>query len=81
MVAVGTYEAKSTLTKLIERVAAGETIIITRHGKPVAKLAPVLDIRPKPDPAMLAAAFDRLQAEQPAPTGTPLWTLKDEGRR
>jgi prevent-host-death family protein len=33
-------EAKTHLSALIERVNAGEEIIITKHGKPVAKLSP-----------------------------------------
>jgi prevent-host-death family protein len=37
---IGAYEAKTHLPKLLERVANGETITITRHGVPVAVLAP-----------------------------------------
>ena len=38
---VGSYEAKTHLPQLLERVARGETITITRHGVPVARLVPV----------------------------------------
>jgi prevent-host-death family protein len=38
---VGTFEAKTHLTRLLERVAAGEQITITRHGTPIARLVPV----------------------------------------
>jgi prevent-host-death family protein len=38
---VGVYDAKTHLPRLLEEVEAGETITITRHGKPVAKLVPV----------------------------------------
>jgi antitoxin (DNA-binding transcriptional repressor) of toxin-antitoxin stability system len=31
-------EAKAQFSSLLDRVAAGESIIITRHGKPVARL-------------------------------------------
>lgn len=37
---VGAYEAKTHLPKLLERVAKGERITITRHGVPLAVLAP-----------------------------------------
>ncbi len=40
MTEVGAYEAKTNLPKLLERVAAGEQITITRHGVPVARLVP-----------------------------------------
>jgi prevent-host-death family protein len=38
---VNVHEAKTHLSKLLKRVAAGEEIIISRAGKPVAKLTPV----------------------------------------
>ncbi len=37
---VGAYEAKTHLPKLLEDVARGETITITKHGVPVAILVP-----------------------------------------
>ena len=41
MEAVGAFEAKTHLSALLDRVAKGETITITRHGLPAAILAPV----------------------------------------
>ena len=38
---VGVYEAKTHLARLLEEVEAGESITITRHGKPVARLVPL----------------------------------------
>ncbi len=38
---VGAYEAKTKLSELLDRVARGETITITKHGVPVATLGPV----------------------------------------
>jgi prevent-host-death family protein len=37
---VGAYEAKTRLPSLLREVEAGETIIITRHGKPIARIVP-----------------------------------------
>jgi prevent-host-death family protein len=37
---VGVHEAKTNLSKLLERVAAGEEITITRRGEEVARLVP-----------------------------------------
>jgi prevent-host-death family protein len=37
----GAFDAKTHFSQLLERVAGGETITITRHGMPVAKLVPV----------------------------------------
>jgi prevent-host-death family protein len=40
MTTVGSYEAKTHLPELLERVAKGERVVITRRGKPVAMLVP-----------------------------------------
>ena len=37
---VGAFEAKNRLGALLDRVEQGEKIVITRRGKPVAKLVP-----------------------------------------
>lgn len=41
MTTVGAYEAKTNLSSLLERVAQGEKITITRHGAAVAMLVPI----------------------------------------
>ena len=41
---VGMHAAKTTLSKLIERAEAGEEILITRNGEPVARLVPVAPV-------------------------------------
>jgi prevent-host-death family protein len=38
---VNIHQAKTQLSKLIERVSAGEEIVIAKGGKPVARLAPL----------------------------------------
>ncbi|HEY3283186.1 MAG TPA: type II toxin-antitoxin system prevent-host-death family antitoxin [Armatimonadota bacterium] len=40
MTEIGVLEARSQFSSLLERVLRGETIRITRHGRPVAILAP-----------------------------------------
>ena len=37
---IGAFEAKNTLGALLDRVESGEEIVITRHGKAVARLVP-----------------------------------------
>ena len=41
MTEVSVYEAKTHLSRLLRRVAAGEEVVIARAGKPVARLVPV----------------------------------------
>ena len=38
-------EAKATLSALLERVEAGEEIVIARRGKPIARLLPIEPVR------------------------------------
>jgi len=41
MSTVGSFEAKTKLAELLDKVEAGETVTITRRGRPVAQLVPV----------------------------------------
>ncbi len=43
MATVGSFEAKTHLPALLERVAQGERITITKRGKPVAMLVPATE--------------------------------------
>jgi prevent-host-death family protein len=50
---VNIHEAKTHLSKLLERVALGEEVIIAKAGKPVAKLVPM---NQKPKKRVLGSA-------------------------
>ncbi len=56
MKSVGSYEAKTHLPQLLSQVEKGETITITKRGKPVAILCPVQQ-DPKPDAKTVVAAM------------------------
>lgn len=43
---VNMHEAKTQLSRLVARVEGGEQIVITRAGKPAAKLVPVSHVKP-----------------------------------
>jgi len=79
---IGAYDAKTHLPRLLKRVAKGERITITRHGVPVAVLAPPPSAE-KPD---VQAALDRMEALRRKRKGRGL-TLQEirefinEGRR
>jgi len=55
---VGAFEAKNTLGALLDRVEQGEEIVITRHGKPVARLTPCV---PTFDRLAAKATLDRIR--------------------
>jgi prevent-host-death family protein len=85
MITVGAFEAKNTLGSLLDRVEAGEEILITRHGKPSARLAPVFKVSDE-DRARAHAALERMTEHAKemklGPFDWQEWkAYRDEGRR
>lgn len=78
MISVGAFEAKTHLSMLLDRVAAGEEVTITKHGKPVARLVGALQA----EGSRVSDAFEKLHALRKTTTlGGLCWkTLRDEGR-
>ena len=64
MDAISLADAKAHLSELVDRVEAGESIDITRRGKPVARLTAVARPRRRIDAALLGA----LTATMPEPS-------------
>jgi prevent-host-death family protein len=66
---VNIYEAKTQLSRLVDRAAAGEDIVIGRAGKPLVRLVPVDESAPR-QPGLLKgvtipnALFDPLPDEE-----------------
>ena len=79
MKTIGAFEAKIHFAHLLERVANGEQIVITKHGTPVARLVPFA----KPDSARTRRAISRLKAfRRGSRLGGLSWKdLRDEGRQ
>ena len=78
MITVGAFEAKTHLSMLLDRVAAGEEVVITKHGKPVARLVSAQAI----DTERVSTAFEQLKALRKGTTldGLSWRELRDEGR-
>jgi prevent-host-death family protein len=45
MIEIGAYEAKTRLSSLLDKVEQGEEVVITRHGRPIARLVPARQAR------------------------------------
>jgi prevent-host-death family protein len=74
---IGAYEAKTHLPALLERVANGEQITITKHGRPIARLVPI----GKADVERRREAIARLKVFRKGRTlGVPIKQLIGEGR-
>lgn len=77
MEAIGSYEAKTHLPKLLDAVERGQTYIITKHGREVARLVPARRVY-QPEQAIR----DLREARQGARlAGVSIRELIDEGRR
>ncbi|QOR69491.1 type II toxin-antitoxin system Phd/YefM family antitoxin [Ruania alkalisoli] len=69
MATVSVYEAKSQLSRLIADAERGEETVVTRHGRPVARLVPFSDRRDPRVPGrwrgrvVIADDFDDFSAE------------------
>ena len=74
---IGAYEAKSRLSALLDRVARGEQVTITRHGVPIARLVPVGGT----DAERRKRAIERLKHFRKGRSlGVPIKDLIEEGR-
>ncbi len=62
MNAINLYEAKTNLSSLVDRAAAGEEIVIAKGGRPLARLVP-LNRRTAPRPLGLLAGQVRVGAD------------------
>lgn len=80
---VGIFEARNSLSALLDRVEQGEEIMITRNGKPVARLvAPTDDaVRQRRREAMRKMLELRNSIAPDALEGTSIRELIEEGRR
>ncbi|MBL8859296.1 MAG: type II toxin-antitoxin system prevent-host-death family antitoxin [Planctomycetes bacterium] len=76
---LGAFEAKNRLSELLERVSSGESVIITRHGKPIARLVPY-DERIERENVRAAVAGLRKLRKGMRLGGLKLRDLIDEGR-
>ena len=80
-ITVGAFEAKTHFSALLEQVEQGEQILITKHGRLVAKLVPALG----PDRESIRTTIDRLKVfrkkHKNKLEGLDWKALRDEGRR
>jgi len=70
MKSVGSYEAKTHLPRLLSQVEKGESITITKHGKPIAVLSPAQQTPPRDVKAVIEQF--RAYSKQQAGTRKPL---------
>ena len=80
---VGVFEAKTHFSEIIDRVVqGGAEMVITRHGKPVAKIVPFSGRTPERQAEIVAAiaGLFRLREKQSL-KGISIRALIDDGRK
>lgn len=83
MITVGAFEAKTKFSELLDRVERGEEVVITRHGKVVARL---VSQRPAINSgrdigAEIMAFRERLRSEGASFPRDEIIAMRDMGRR
>lgn len=77
---IGAFEAKTHLSALLDRVAKGERITITRYGVPAARLVPVADAEPRRAHKEIVEAMRALR-RRVKPGTMSVREMVQEGRR
>lgn len=75
---LGAFEAKTHFSALIQAAERGETIVVTRNGKPVAQIGPIIGDKPS---LTAREAMNGLLSIGARLRGVKLRDLVDEGRR
>ena len=70
---VNVYEAKTSLSKLLERVEGGDEIVLGRAGHPIARLIAYQPQRKPRVPGRLAGEIDM----KPGFKDTPVWLIDE----
>ena len=73
-------QAKTHLPRLLDDVERGDTLVITRHGRPIARIVPETERRREE----IAAALDeirQIRRRTSRVTAAELLSARDEGRR
>jgi prevent-host-death family protein len=69
---VGTRELKNKLSEYLRRVKAGETIIVTEHGRTIGQIIPAKATVEERMQGMIAAGLVAWNGEKPAPYRTQI---------
>jgi prevent-host-death family protein len=72
--------AKANLAELLDEVERGETVVITRHGRPIARLVPDEEERAR-QIAQARAEIEAMRKHAPRVTADEILAWRDEGRK
>jgi prevent-host-death family protein len=73
--------AKARLAELLDQVERGETVVITRHGKPIARLVPDDEETRRADARRAMAEIEAARKLAPRVTKEEILAWRDEERK
>ena len=80
MRSIQSAEAKAHLSRLLDEVERGETIVITRHGKPIARLVPETEQR-RAKVARFKARIEEFRKSAPKLSIAEILSARHEGHK
>ena len=78
---IGVYDLKNKLSAVLEEVLAGKEVTVTKHGRPIARIAPVTAPGLEDRVAAVASIHALGDTVRRSPNEKPARDLIDEGRR
>jgi prevent-host-death family protein len=76
---IGAYELKTHLSEVLDAVEHGQTVVVTRHGKPIARISP--DAADRKQQTSRAIRGLLAYPRTALPKGVTIRSLIEEGRR
>ena len=76
---IGTYDLKTHLSEVLATVEGGQTVVITRHGRPIARISPDLMGKREQTRHEVKSLLNFRRTR--LPKGVTIRTLIEEGRR
>lgn len=79
MQTIGSYELKTHLSEVLDDVEHGQSVIVTRHGKPIARIIPEKSAAREQSRQAIESLLQFPRTK--LPEGTTIRSLIEEGRR
>lgn len=78
---IGVYDLKNSLSAVLDEVAEGREVTVTRHGHPIARLSPVVRSTQEQRAAAIRTLHALAEGVAPLPKGVTVRDLIEDGRR
>ncbi len=77
---ISATDAKARFAELLDQVERGDSVVITRHGKPIIEMKPFADSR-REEALRAMAEIEKMRKNAPRVTVEEILAWRDEGRK